>query len=93
MAQKYERKRYYVAPTEAMKEEAKRMNESSVSKTPGTKPLKSLLGENAPRLQVGSNQVNIKRFLCLDRSLKMFVCCCPTYPLKTCPTQIIVWDS
>lgn len=57
MAQKYERKRYYVAPTDTMKEEAKRMNESAISKTPGTRPLKSLLGENAPRLQVGQPQV------------------------------------
>lgn len=57
MAQKYERKRYYVAPTETMKEEAKRMNESAISKQPGTRPLKSLLGENAPRLQVSQSQV------------------------------------
>lgn len=64
MAQKYERKRYYVAPTDTMKEEAKRMNESAISKQPGTRPLKSLLGENAPRLQVGQTQVNIcTRFL------------------------------
>lgn len=54
MTQKYERKRYYVAPTESMKDEAVRMNEAVISKTPGTKPLKSLLGENAPKLQVGT---------------------------------------
>lgn len=57
MTQKYERKRYYVAPTDSMKEEAKTMNESAISKVPGTKPLKSLLGENAPRIQVGNYQV------------------------------------
>lgn len=57
MAQKYERKRYYVAPTDSMKDEAKRMNESAITKAPGTKPLKSLLGENAPKLQVGNTQV------------------------------------
>jgi hypothetical protein len=58
MAQKYERKRYYVAPSDSMKDEAKRMNESAITtKTPGTKPLKSLLGENAPKLHVGNTQV------------------------------------
>ncbi|XP_060573779.1 arf-GAP domain and FG repeat-containing protein 1-like isoform X4 [Ruditapes philippinarum] len=57
MAQKYERKRYYVAPSDSMKDEAKRMNESAITtKTPGTKPLKSLLGENAPKLHVGNTQ-------------------------------------
>ncbi|XP_045201378.2 arf-GAP domain and FG repeat-containing protein 1-like isoform X6 [Mercenaria mercenaria] len=58
MSQKYERKRYYVAPSDSMKEEAKRMNESAITatKAPGTKPLKSLLGENAPKLQVGNTQ-------------------------------------
>ncbi|KAH3804057.1 hypothetical protein DPMN_132334 [Dreissena polymorpha] len=56
MAQKYERKRYYVAPTDSMKEEARRMNEAGavVKPPPGTRPLKSLLGENAPKLQVGA---------------------------------------
>ena len=65
MIQKYERKRYYVAPTEAMKEEAKKMNESVISKAPGTRPLKSLLGDNAPKLQVGNHQVRqiIKAFM------------------------------
>lgn len=55
MAQKYERKRYYVAPTDSMKDEARRMNESgAASKPPVTRPLKSLLGENAPKLLVGA---------------------------------------
>ncbi|XP_069104506.1 arf-GAP domain and FG repeat-containing protein 1-like isoform X2 [Argopecten irradians] len=55
MVQKYERKRFYVAPTDAMKEEAKQMNEAAMNKQPQTKPLKSLLGNNAPALVV-SNQ-------------------------------------
>ncbi|WAR28622.1 AGFG2-like protein, partial [Mya arenaria] len=56
MSQKYERKRYYVAPTESMKEEARQMNESAIPKTPGTRPLKSLLGNGAPKLVVGTQQ-------------------------------------
>jgi len=52
MTQKYERKRFYVAPTDSMKEEARRMNEAGSAKTPATRPLKSLLGDNAPKLQV-----------------------------------------
>ncbi|XP_052217131.1 arf-GAP domain and FG repeat-containing protein 1-like isoform X1 [Dreissena polymorpha] len=61
MAQKYERKRYYVAPTDSMKEEARRMNEAGavVKPPPGTRPLKSLLGENAPKLQVGAQDGQI----------------------------------
>ncbi|XP_041357186.1 arf-GAP domain and FG repeat-containing protein 1-like isoform X2 [Gigantopelta aegis] len=55
MVQKYENKRWYVAPTESMKEEARRMNEVSVNK-PTTKPLRTLLGENTPKLVVENNQ-------------------------------------
>ena len=58
MSQKYERKRWYVAPNESLQEKARKLNESVISKQQ-TKPLKSLLGENAPRLVVGNNQVNI----------------------------------
>lgn len=58
MVQKYERKRFYVAPTEAMKDNARQMNEASLNKQPTTKPLKSLLGENVPKLRVHSNQVS-----------------------------------
>lgn len=57
MVQKYENKRFYVAPTEAMREEARHMNEAALSKQPQTKPLRSLLGENATKLVVGSSQV------------------------------------
>lgn len=53
MVQKYEHKRWYVAPTEAMKEEAKRANEAALNSKPQVKPLRSLLGENAPKLVVG----------------------------------------
>ncbi|XP_046543196.1 arf-GAP domain and FG repeat-containing protein 1-like isoform X2 [Haliotis rubra] len=56
MVQKYENKRWYVAPTESMKEEARRMNEVSASKQPAQKPLRSLLGENATKLVVQNNQ-------------------------------------
>ena len=51
LAQKYEKKRWYVAPTEAMLEEAKRMN---VPEHVETKPLKSLsTGVAALTLQNG----------------------------------------
>ena len=57
MVQKYENKRFFVAPTEAMREEARRMNDAALSKQPQTKPLRALLGENATRLVVGNSQV------------------------------------
>ena len=56
MAQKYERKRWYVAPSDSLLDKARKLNEASISKQQ-TKPLKSLLGENAPRLVI-NNQVN-----------------------------------
>ncbi|KAK3577992.1 hypothetical protein CHS0354_013655 [Potamilus streckersoni] len=59
MLQKYEKKRYYVAPTEAMKEEARQINEGALNKQPATKPLKALLGENAPRLVVDNQKKNL----------------------------------
>ena len=58
MVQKYENKRWYVAPTESMKEEARRMNEVSVNK-PSTKPLRTLLGDNAPKLVIENHQVRV----------------------------------
>ena len=62
MIQKYERKRYYIAPTDAMKEEAKQANEAAISKQPTTRPLKSLLGEKTPTVIVNqSEQVNFKK--------------------------------
>ena len=63
MVQKYENKRFFVAPTEAMKEEARRMNEAALSKQPQTKPLRALLGENATKLVVGNSQVSVRFFL------------------------------
>lgn len=63
MIQKYENKRFYVAPTEAMREEAKRTNEAALSKQPQTKPLRSLLGENATKLTVGTTQVSVPLWL------------------------------
>lgn len=57
MVQKYENKRWYVAPTDAMREEAKRANEAALNSKPQVKPLRSLLGENAPKLTVGPSQV------------------------------------
>lgn len=58
MVQKYENKRWYVAPTEAMKEEAKRINEAALNSKPQVKPLRSLLGENASKLTVGAAPVS-----------------------------------
>ncbi|KAL3846513.1 hypothetical protein ACJMK2_017493 [Sinanodonta woodiana] len=59
MLQKYEKKRYYVAPTEVMKDEARQINEGALNKQPATKPLKALLGENAPRLVVDNQKKNL----------------------------------
>ncbi|BFZ00827.1 hypothetical protein BsWGS_03866 [Bradybaena similaris] len=56
MVQKYENKRWYVAPTDSMREEAKRANEAALNSKPQVKPLRSLLGENAPKLTVGPSQ-------------------------------------
>ncbi|XP_059159549.1 arf-GAP domain and FG repeat-containing protein 1-like [Physella acuta] len=68
MVQKYENKRWYVAPTEAMKEEAKRTNEAALNSKPQVKPLRSLLGENASKLTVGAAPVscNIWNFLMMQ---------------------------
>lgn len=65
MVQKYENKRFYVAPTEAMREEARRMNDAALSKQPQTKPLRALLGENATKLVIGNSQVGVP-FSCVD---------------------------
>ncbi|XP_064638449.1 arf-GAP domain and FG repeat-containing protein 1-like [Lineus longissimus] len=54
MAQKYEKKRWHVAPTQSMQEEAKRLNDTSANKKPETRPLKSLLGNNIPKFNVPS---------------------------------------
>ncbi|XP_048745224.2 arf-GAP domain and FG repeat-containing protein 1-like isoform X3 [Ostrea edulis] len=52
MAQKYERKRWYQAPTDSMKEEARQINESATNRQPPTRQLKTLLGEKTPQLVV-----------------------------------------
>lgn len=59
MAQKYERKRWYQAPTDSMKEEARQINESATNRQPPTRQLKTLLGEKTPQLVV-KNQVKVK---------------------------------
>lgn len=60
MVQKYERKRWHVSATDAMKDEARRLNESALNKQNTVKPLRSLLGENAPKLVVQNNFNNSK---------------------------------
>lgn len=57
MVQKYENKRWYVAPTEAMKDEARRTNEAALNSKPQVKPLRSLLGENASKMSSAPVQV------------------------------------
>nr|XP_022288320.1 arf-GAP domain and FG repeat-containing protein 1-like isoform X1 [Crassostrea virginica] len=52
MAQKYERKRWYQAPTESMKEEARQVNEAATNRQPPTRQLKTLLGEKTPQLVI-----------------------------------------
>ena len=51
----------YVAPTEAMKEDARRTNEAALNSKPQAKPLRAMLGENAaaklgapPQVRVGT---------------------------------------
>ena len=56
MAQKYERKRWYVAPTESMHEEARKQNTPPQKQE--AKPLRTL-GGDIPKLSVQSNQVII----------------------------------
>lgn len=63
MIQKYEKKRYYVAPTEMMKTEAKEVNEAAVNKQPTTRPLKTLLGEKPISLCVGQGEQSPKQTL------------------------------
>lgn len=60
MVQKYERKRWHVSATDAMKDDARRLNESALNKQNTVKPLRSLLGENAPKLVVQNNFNNSK---------------------------------
>jgi Arf-GAP domain and FG repeat-containing protein 1 len=57
MCQKYEKKRWYVAPTESMYQEAKKRN--TPVKQSDTKPLRTLVGPNIPSLVVQNNQVSI----------------------------------
>ena len=56
MCQKYEKKRWYVAPTEAMYEEARKLN-TPEKKEPATKPLRALGGDSVPGLRL-NNQVS-----------------------------------
>ena len=62
MVQKYEKKRWYVAPTESMYEEAKKMNTPTVEKKE-TKPLRTLVGESVPKLNIATTQVKQNRFI------------------------------
>ncbi|BFZ06212.1 hypothetical protein BsWGS_09251 [Bradybaena similaris] len=49
MVQKYEHKRWYVAPTDTMREAAKWANEAALNSKPQVKPFRSQLGENAAK--------------------------------------------
>ena len=60
MTQRYENKRWYVAPTEALYEEAKRQNAVALTKPSGTKPLSTLVGSKLPALAVKSNEVQTR---------------------------------
>ncbi|XP_050415505.1 arf-GAP domain and FG repeat-containing protein 1 isoform X1 [Patella vulgata] len=55
MVQKYENKRWYNAPTQEMKDEARSINEAAISKKNQTKPLRSLLGDKTPKLVLQDN--------------------------------------
>lgn len=61
MSQRYDRKRWYVQPTDAMYEEARRQNETASTQKPGSapaKPLTSLVGSNIPALSLQSDKVH-----------------------------------
>ena len=66
MAAKYEKKRWYVAPTESMLDEARKQNTIPEKKPEQARPLRTL-GGHIPNLIVQSNQVSrqsgIQRFL------------------------------
>ncbi|ELT97325.1 hypothetical protein CAPTEDRAFT_225407 [Capitella teleta] len=54
MCQKYEKKRWYVAPTDSMHQEAKKRN--TPAKQNDTKPLRTLVGPNMPSLIVQNSR-------------------------------------
>ncbi|CAH1781941.1 unnamed protein product [Owenia fusiformis] len=55
MSQKYEKKRWYVAPNESMKEEAKHMNQAAIDNKADTKSIRTI-APNAPKLVVNQYQ-------------------------------------
>jgi len=57
MSQKYEKKRWYVHPTDEFYEEARKQNTCSTHKQTGVKPISTLVGHNLPTLNVNANQV------------------------------------
>jgi hypothetical protein len=58
MSQRYDRKRWYVQPTDALYEEARKQNETaSTAKTAPAKPLTLLVGSSVPPLSVQSDKV------------------------------------
>ncbi len=59
MSQKYEKKRWYVAPTEAMHEEARKQNTPAAK--PDTKSIRTLVGNNIPPISLNS-QVSVACF-------------------------------
>jgi len=60
MSQRYDRKRWYVQPSEALYEEARQQNETtSTVKSAPVKPLTLLVGSSLPPLSVKSDKVFI----------------------------------
>ena len=58
MTQRYDRKRYYVQPTDDLYDEARQMNETlSTAKSAPAKPLSALVGNSVPPLSLQSDRV------------------------------------
>lgn len=79
MSQRYDRKRWYVQPTDAHYEEARRQNETaSTSKSAPAKPLTLLVGSNVPPLSVHSDKVIVQcsKLHRLQLALLLRVYCC-----------------
>lgn len=69
MGQKYEKKRWYVHPTEEFYEDARKQNACSTQKHSGIKPISTLVGHNLPALNVSANQVHCSMNLTLCRCI------------------------
>jgi len=70
MSQRYDKKRWYVEPTDAMYEEARQQNTTTSSaRTATTKPLTLLVGNNVAPLSIRHDVVRTKILIIRPRML------------------------